>query len=404
MASIEIKNIGPLVNTGKIELKFINLFIGKQSTGKSTLMKILSFCCWLEKKIMTEGEEKLSQYTHYLRFKKELIQFHRLNDNFFSVASEIHYEGDCVTIDLVGGKTNAKIKRSPDFKSKRYNTKLSFIPSERNLLSAIKNIDRAYKSNELDSMFNFLFEWGEAKDYYTAEKPFRLSVVSNMEYYYDKEKGSDIIYLEEPKKEFSTYYASSGVQSALPIEVMVDYLIGLIGKSKKVSVSDISRLSDLFNVDSNINTIQTVAKQLLSYHSIKLFIEEPEQNLYPESQRKLVLKVIASIYRASRSGDKPSMITFTTHSPYILSTLNTLMAASLSYEKDAEATKAVLAEDGYEDSILPKGSISAYLIKEDGTLQDIVDSDLQMVSGNELDSVSDWVDDRIAKFNEIIYG
>ena len=85
MASIEIKNIGPLVDTGKIELKFINLFIGKQSTGKSTLMKILSFCCWLEKKIMTEGEEILSQYTHYMRFKKELIQFHRFSDNFFSV-------------------------------------------------------------------------------------------------------------------------------------------------------------------------------------------------------------------------------------------------------------------------------------------------------------------------------
>ena len=402
MASIEIKHIGPLANTGKIELKFINLFIGKQSTGKSTLMKILSFCCWLEKKIMTEGEEKLSQYTHYLRFKKELIQFHRLSDNFFSVASEIHYEGDCVTIDLVGSKTNAKIRRDSDFKTKRYNTKLSFIPSERNLLFAIKNIDRAYKSSELDSMFNFLFDWGEAKDYYTAEKPFTLSVASNMAYYYDKGKGSDIIYLEEAKKKFSTYYASSGVQSALPIEVMVDYLVGLIGKPKKYSVNEVVRFSEFFNTDSKVP--QSIAKQLFLYHSVKLFIEEPEQNLYPESQRKLLLKVIASIYRASRSGDKPSMVTFTTHSPYILSTLNALMAASLSNEKDAEKTKAVLAEDGYEDCILPKGSISAYLIKEDGTLQNIVDSELQMVSGYELDSVSDWVDDRIAKFNEIIYG
>ena len=58
----------------------------------------------------------------------------------------------------------------------------------------------------------------------------------------------------------------------------------------------------------------------------------------------------------------------------------------------------------YKDCILPDGSISAYLIKDDGTLQDIVDSELQMVSGNELDSVSNWVDDRIAKYNEIIYG
>lgn len=49
MASIEIKHVGPLNETGKIDLKMVNLFIGKQSTGKSTLMKILCYCRWLEK-------------------------------------------------------------------------------------------------------------------------------------------------------------------------------------------------------------------------------------------------------------------------------------------------------------------------------------------------------------------
>ena len=28
------------------------LLIGEQSTGKSTFMKILCFCCWLEKQVM----------------------------------------------------------------------------------------------------------------------------------------------------------------------------------------------------------------------------------------------------------------------------------------------------------------------------------------------------------------
>lgn len=58
MASITIKNIGPLSDTGTVELGRFNLFIGKQSTGKSTLMKILCFCQWIEKKIMT-GDEKI---------------------------------------------------------------------------------------------------------------------------------------------------------------------------------------------------------------------------------------------------------------------------------------------------------------------------------------------------------
>lgn len=50
MASITIKNIGPLSDTGTVELGRFNIFIGKQSTGKSTLMKILCFCQWIEKR------------------------------------------------------------------------------------------------------------------------------------------------------------------------------------------------------------------------------------------------------------------------------------------------------------------------------------------------------------------
>lgn len=59
MASITIKNIGPLSDTGTVELGRFNIFIGKQSTGKSTLMKILCFCQWIEKKIMTGDEKKI---------------------------------------------------------------------------------------------------------------------------------------------------------------------------------------------------------------------------------------------------------------------------------------------------------------------------------------------------------
>lgn len=39
MASIEIKNVGPLADTGQIDLGRFNVIIGKQSTGKSTFMK-----------------------------------------------------------------------------------------------------------------------------------------------------------------------------------------------------------------------------------------------------------------------------------------------------------------------------------------------------------------------------
>ena len=67
MATIEIKNIGPLADTGILSLTPVMLFIGKQSTGKSTLMKIICFCRWIEKQVMVGDENFISKYTVTLR-------------------------------------------------------------------------------------------------------------------------------------------------------------------------------------------------------------------------------------------------------------------------------------------------------------------------------------------------
>lgn len=77
MSKIRIKNIGPIVDTGDIALSAVMLIVGKQSSGKSTFMKILCFCRWIEKRIMLDGENLLKKYTHYGRFLKELKKFHR---------------------------------------------------------------------------------------------------------------------------------------------------------------------------------------------------------------------------------------------------------------------------------------------------------------------------------------
>lgn len=158
MPSIRLKNIGPLTDTGVVEMKKVTLFIGAQSTGKSTLMKILCFCRWLEKHIMA-GDDKatLYNYTHYNRFLRELKQFHRFNDGYFNADSEIDYRGSLLDITLHGTK-NARITKHADFDQLRCNAKLCFIPSERNLISALRNADRAYKASNIDMLFNYVFE------------------------------------------------------------------------------------------------------------------------------------------------------------------------------------------------------------------------------------------------------
>jgi hypothetical protein len=396
MATIEIKHVGPLADTGKIELKSVNLFIGRQSTGKSTLMKILCHCRWVEKDIMVNsGDVQIAEYDN--RFVEELKLFHRFNDGYFSADSEIDYQGECVAIHFKG---NTQIELRADFEEKRYVTKLSFIPSERNFLYAVKGIDKFYRSTEWDLLFNYFFEWNEAKTRYTASAPKSLVVAPNMEYYFDPQKETDMIRFKDRNYEVAPFYTSSGIQSALPVEIMVDYLGHIAGSTVPMTYNMMKQLLKRTAESEQTKVVPQNGITLAHYESAQLFIEEPEQNLYPESQWNLVQNIVFTIKAASARTTHPSMVTFTTHSPYILTALNVLMLAALAYEKDPEATSRIIPE-AY---ILPVGSIGAYYITEEGTLQNIVDEELNMVSGLQLDSVSDKVDNSIASLNSIIYG
>ena len=156
MASLHIKNFGPILDSTKIELTPLMVLIGRQSSGKSTFMKVLCFCRWVEKKIMVSTDDIVSQYTHYNRFIKDLKSFHRLNDEYFRADTELKYDGDVISIEYTGINGNAKIVRKKSFAEKRYNSKLCYIPAERNLVSAIQNVDKTYKATGRDVLCTFL--------------------------------------------------------------------------------------------------------------------------------------------------------------------------------------------------------------------------------------------------------
>ena len=407
MATIRIKNLGPIKDTGLINLTDLILVIGRQSSGKSTFMKVLCYCRWIEKKIMTSFENVIQTYTHNKRFLKELKQFHRVDEMYFDDDTEILYDGDVVTISLNGINSNAKILRKQDAWDDRYNSKLSYIPAERNLVSAIRNIDNSYKSKERDSIFNFIHEWYEAKMAYDSDNKIDLSLTDSFKYFNDD--GLDYVMLPNGKP-ITSFYASSGVQSIMPIDVMTDYNMGVVGKVVKFSVTDLmNRLMESLDADNaQQKEMQPITEEDLApirermkYQSAQLFIEEPEQNLYPDAQRLLVQNIIRRLKVAQSVGKHRSMVVLTTHSPYVLTTLNVLMAdaAAINKRSDDERLKEIVDET----TLLPIDAISAYFINKDGVFEDIKDMEIPMLSGIDLDSVSDWVDDHIGRINEILY-
>lgn len=404
MATIHIKNVGPLKDTGEIALNRLLLIIGKQSSGKSTFMKVLCHCRWVEKTLMVDDDSSAKDYGKEHLFIESLKTFHRFNPDFFSSDSYIKYDGDYITIEQNGDDTDAVITRKSDFEDRRYNTKLCFIPSERNLISAVKNLDRTYKATELDVLLNYLLEWDEVKDYYSTKNALRLSVARNIQYYNDG--GADFIYLSQNGKKLPVFYASSGVQSAMPIEVMIDRYSAVVGEKASLSKHDWRHIFDEMK-ESNIaqNALTTKANKAY-YQSVQFFIEEPEQNLYPLSQKDLLLNVVKHLVAANRNekASPRSMVVMTTHSPYILSVLNELMAEAKLYDKHYENYIEGVDDFVNYDCYMSPDYYSAYYINDNGTFENLIDSELPMISGVELDGVSDWVEERISKVNNFIYG
>lgn len=428
MQTIEIRNIGPLVETGVVPVSQVMLLIGEQSTGKSTFMKILCFCCWLEKQVMIGGDSVLAKYTHYYRFGNELKRFHHLNDDFFTESSYIRYEGTTVVIEMRGKKHNAKIVRKPNFADLKHNLKLCFLPSERNLLSSIQNIENLYRSKDMDVLFNYILEWGEARTQFSVTHPLKLVFVDKMKYHYDTKAG-DVLTLADGHSKITPYYASSGVQSALPVQVLATYLANEVGTSAKISpleylkqieVSDskidVKVLTAILNemvknggtslpenLTEKFPSLETTFKKLQTrsqYRSFHMFVEELEQNLFPTAQFELVKMLVGLLKEVEKkSTGYESTVFLTTHSPYVLTALNVMMLVSVAYEKSPERVAAL----GWQDYVLPKESFSAYCIR-DGRFESIVDEEYHFIKGDFLDSVSEMVDQYTYELNSIIYG
>ena len=79
MSHLIIRNIGPIKDVD-INLKRFNFFIRPQSSGKSTIAKILSTCSWIEKEIATTLDEH--RVADAVAFRSLMVDFHKMTGYF----------------------------------------------------------------------------------------------------------------------------------------------------------------------------------------------------------------------------------------------------------------------------------------------------------------------------------
>ncbi len=169
---------------------------------------------------------------------------------------------------------------------------------------------------------------------------------------------------------------------------------GFEGKEIKVNVKKGLDI-DLYNASSSIKQLAPLLLYLRykARHGDLLIIDEPEMNLHPESQAKL-LEVLGLLVNAGVN------VLLTTHSPYFMSHLNNLISGDMTDEKIREKqAKSLYLED--VRAFLNPDDVSAYEMKKDRLgnqkLHDLKDKDY----GIRWDTLSDVSADIQQKFFEI---
>ena len=404
MTRLSIKNIGPIKET-HLTINTVNIFMGPQSSGKSTIAKLISYCSWVEKDVVTN-----LSYDKYLQddtFVSKLISYHKMK-GYLDASSYIHYRSKI--IDIKYSKEKVAFRWINKYAYKR--NKIAYIPSERNMVT-MPELEKL--ELPLNNIRSFLFDWFSARKCFDVKNAIEILNLGVNYYYSDDVRESHIKALSTNSQyDILLSNASSGLQSLIPLHILVEYLTKWIythdeelsfDERVKRNEIDVALFSDLvlfpYALEQNISitkenvkdVLQSViarikddkqlSKRAIEWEKIRrnfsrnigtqFIIEEPEQNLFPETQRDFIYYLLK---RCFKDNIHKNNLTITTHSPYILYSINNCLLGFLCKKKIPQSEKKqMLSKDAW---INPK-NVSVWEIIDEGelkgTLRRIQDAD-----------------------------
>jgi predicted ATPase len=326
MARLKVQNVGPIgsgyeSHDGFIEFKGVTLFIGNQGSGKSTIAKIYATLSWIEKALV-RGDFTTEYVIKYNRFKKHLA-YQNLS-NYINDESYIEYIGHAY--QLIYDKGQFVINKKDD----TYYSfpKIMYVPAERNFISSV---DRPELVKRLPlPLYTFMDVYEDAKQ--NIGQGLELPI-SNVIIKYNKHSKRAI--LKGDRYEIDLLEASSGFQSFVPLFIVTQHLSEIVKSKDNVTRKNINleeeerirkMVSKLLAEESiSDDVFKAVLEKISSkfrYESFINIVEEPEQNLFPRTQRSALFNLI----KYKNQGVQNKLV-ITTHSPYIINFLTLAVKA-----------------------------------------------------------------------------
>lgn len=415
---LEIKNFAGIANIN-VEFKTLNIFIGPQASGKSITVKLAYFF----KSIFNDLIEAIVKEENLNTFKSnQLDKFIKFFPSSTWCKGDFHLKyalNNEIFIDMYReGEKKPKLEFSEQLllsikKMKKYhksimknydldedsnifvrtldiNRKISkeffyninkdeknfsgtqfFIPAGRSFFSNLQeSIFSFLKDNT--TLDPFLIEFGSLYETFkglfnrrindTKERQNEINnLIKNiLNSEYNREKNKDfLVHSDERKVSLSS--ASSGQQEILPLLIIL-----------KVLISGYVRFGD-------------------SNNNVSIYIEEPEAHLFPNAQKNIV-KLLARLCNTQKY-----QIFLTTHSPYLLSSINNLfMAGAIEREGKLSQLNGIIDKN---ECLYTKDS-KAYSLNK-GACRSLIDDNEELIDADVLDSVSDDIATEFSKLLDI---
>lgn len=423
MQKLTIKNF-LTVRDAVIDISKFVVIIGPQASGKSVLAKLIYYIkdgCFTT---LIEAIKDEKSYSQYLK---------NLKDRFYEIFPEYTWKGQSFSIIFECGLRYVKISHhkvnnrykltfnySDDFKkfyssaSRNYLHSLKkeldekpvetrgvrrihpldllhkaiktsfeefggddgvleqglFIPAGRSFFAVLKQNVFAFLSHNIQ-IDPFLKEFGEAfesaRNVYQYRSNFLKHGISQLDSLiseilcgkYSYSKDDDWIITNSRKVKLVN--SSSGQQEVLPMLLVLSF----------------------FPFVGNMSTHST------------FYIEEPEAHLFPHAQKKTV-ELIGLTHNLC---NKKNNFLITTHSPYVLSSINNLIATS----KAIEIGKSSPVINKLKDRAISFDEVTAYAVK-DGVYKSILDKENCLIDASFIDSVSNEFESEIDEIMGLIYG
>lgn len=437
MEKIFVRHFGPITKL-EIEIKEINIFIGATSSGKSTIAKLIS----IFKGPTLKGN---ISYEHFHNLLREYnIAFEITDDTFIryengpfhfelrkrSLTSNYPYKNVAAGLELslnipIYGDDNSD---ASNYKLSRYLNFTSSINFDQ-LFHEIEQSARLLEESKATAVISMLNDIYETRNgivnnsrsaYHFFEKFDRLISVLAEEInlfdpvyvpaervFFSSVSGSIFglmrsnISLPECILDFGARFEQSRKNiktltlSFLDAEYVYDGTIDYVRLNNKTSSIKLSEASSGLQSTIPLLLVTNFYTSVNNILKNQFVIEEPELNLYPSSQKDLIEFIIK---RVNTSTDN---LTITTHSPYMLTSIdNLILAQNIATEKPSlrEKVEAIISSEYWVDF----KRISCYYF-ENGSCKSTLDEETKSIGPSNIDDVSTKISETYERLLELKY-